>query len=162
MAPQIRRYTDNAKAANTRKAYRIDWDDFVGSCALHDRTAMPAAPEIVAEYLVQLADADATVATIQRRRSSISVAHQVCGHEHDNPARSGLVTTTLQGIRRTLGTAQVQKAPEQDRSGRRPRRPARCALRAWLAISGITTNHGPGAGSTGSRQQLADSSRSTP
>lgn len=33
------------------------------------------------------------------------------GYEHDNPARSSLVTTSMQGIRRTLGTAQTQKAP---------------------------------------------------
>ena len=62
LAPPIRRYTDNAKATNTRKAYRIDWDDFVGWCVIHHRAAMPAAPETVAEYLVHLADVGATVA----------------------------------------------------------------------------------------------------
>ena len=66
-APQIRRYTDNAKAANTRKAYRIDWDDFVGWCALHGCVSIPATPETVAEYLVHLADAPAPLLLHLRR-----------------------------------------------------------------------------------------------
>jgi site-specific recombinase XerD len=111
LTPQVRRYTDNAKAANTRKAYRIDWDDFVAWCQEHGTEPMPTTPETIAEYLVHLAEAGAKVATIQRRLASLSVAHQMRGYEHHNPVRSGLVTTTLQGIRRTLGTAQAQKAP---------------------------------------------------
>jgi hypothetical protein len=58
-----------------------------------------------------LADADARVATIKRRLSSISVTHRMRGYEHDNPTRSGLVITSMQGIQRILGPAQTQKAP---------------------------------------------------
>ena len=108
---RVSRYAGNAKAENTRKAYRLDWDDFGLWCDLHGCTPMPAAPETVVAYLEGLADAGAKVATIKRRLSSISVAHQMRGYEHDNPARSGLVTTSMQGIRRTLGRAQTQKAP---------------------------------------------------
>src|SRR5512138_1915331 len=99
---RVSRYTTNAKAANTRRAYRIDWDDFVGWCQQHGCQPMPAAPETIAEYLVGLAEAGAKVATIQRRLASLSVAHQVRGYEYQNPTRSGLVTTTMQGIRHTL------------------------------------------------------------
>jgi integrase len=108
---RVSRYAHNAKAENTRKAYRVDWDDFLLWCEIHDRQPMPAIPETVVEYLEGLADAGARVATIKRRLSSISVAHQMRGYEHANPTRSGLVTTSMQGIRRTLGTAQTQKAP---------------------------------------------------
>ena len=108
---RVSRYAHNAKAENTRKAYRVDWDDFLLWCDLRGRQPMPATPETVVEYLESLADAGAKVATIKRRLSSISVAHQMRGHEHSNPTRSGLVTTSMQGIRRTLGTAQTQKAP---------------------------------------------------
>jgi site-specific recombinase XerD len=108
---RVSRYAQSAKAENTRKAYRVDWDDFVLWCDLHGRQPLPATPETVVEYLEGLADAGARVATIKRRLSSISVAHQVRGHEHQNPARSGLVSTSMQGIGRTLGTAQTQKAP---------------------------------------------------
>jgi len=108
---RVSRYAQSAKAENTRKAYRVDWDDFVLWCDIHGRQPMPAAPETVVEYLEGLADAGAKVATIKRRLSSISMAHQMRGHEHANPARSGLVTTSMQGICRILGTAQTQKAP---------------------------------------------------
>src|SRR5258707_9539758 len=111
LSTRVSRYAHNAKAENTRKAYRVDWDYFVLWCDLHGRPPMPATPETVIEYLEALADAGAKVATIKRRLSSISVAHQMRGHEHANPARSGLVTTSMQGIRRILGTAQTQKAP---------------------------------------------------
>ena len=108
---QVSRYAGNAKAENTKKAYRVDWDDFVLWCGIHGRQPMPATPETLVEYLESLADAGAKVATIKRRLSSISVAHQVRGYEHYNPARSAPVITSMQGIRRTLGTAQTQKAP---------------------------------------------------
>jgi hypothetical protein len=62
LAPPIRRYTHNAKATKTRKAYRIDWDNFLGWCVLRHRAAMPAAPEPAAEYLVHLAEGGAIVA----------------------------------------------------------------------------------------------------
>src|SRR5260370_15821846 len=110
-SPQVRHYTDNAKAANTRKAYRIDWDAFEAWCKVRKLASMPAAPETLAAYLAGLADAGAKVATISRRCSSISVAHQMGGYEQQNPAHSGLVRPTTQGIWRTLGTAHVQKAP---------------------------------------------------
>ena len=111
LSTRVSRYAHNAKAENTRKAYRIDWDDFVAWCSLHGQQPMPATPQTIVAYLESLADAGAKVATIKRRLSSISVAHQVRGHEHQNPARSGLVTTSMQGIRRTLGMSQTQKAP---------------------------------------------------
>jgi site-specific recombinase XerD len=108
---RVSRYANNAKAENTRKAYRVDWDDFGLWCDIHGRQPLPATPETVVAYLEGLADAGAKVATIKRRLASISLAHQMRGHETANPARSGLVTTSMQGIRRTLGTAQTQKAP---------------------------------------------------
>ncbi len=107
----VSRYAGNAKAENTKKPYRVDWDDFVLWCGIHGRQPILATPETLVEYLESLADAGAKVATIKRRLSSISVAHQVRGYEHHNPARSAPVITSMQGIRRTLGTAQTQKAP---------------------------------------------------
>ena len=35
LSPRVRQYADHAKAANTRRAYRIDWDDFVGWCKFY-------------------------------------------------------------------------------------------------------------------------------
>src|SRR5260370_38383401 len=99
-SPQVRHYTDNAKAANTRKAYRIDWDAFEAWCKVRKLASMPAAPETLAAYPPGLADAGAKAAPISRRGPSISVAHPSGGAEPQNPAHPGHWTTTLRGIRR--------------------------------------------------------------
>lgn len=108
---QVSRYAQHAKSENTKKAYRVDWDDFVAWCDAHGCTPSPASPETIVAYLESLADGGAKVATIRRRLSSLSVAHQMRGYVHNNPAKSALVTTCMQGIRRALGTAQTQKVP---------------------------------------------------
>jgi integrase len=97
-----------AKSRATLRAYRTDWAHFETWCAAHGADALPASPETVALYLTDLA-AVARPSTLQRRVSSISQAHQAAGF--DSPTRDALVRTTLTGIRRTLGTAPVQKSP---------------------------------------------------
>lgn len=92
---RVSRYAANAKAENTKKAYRVDWDDFVALCDLHGCQPMPATPDTIVDYLEGLADAGAKVATIKRRLSSISVAHQARGYVSDNPTRAAPVTTSM-------------------------------------------------------------------
>src|SRR5215472_1916787 len=69
-----------SKAANTLRGYRSDWNDFTGWCEAQHLTALPAQPTTVALYLADLAGSGAAAATIQRRVSSISQAHQAAGH----------------------------------------------------------------------------------
>jgi site-specific recombinase XerD len=97
-----------SKAPATLRAYRADWADFTAWCADRGLSPLPAAPETVARYLTDLAGVKAT-ATLQRRITSISQAHQAGGHEP--PTRSALVRETWRGIRRTFGVAPVRKAP---------------------------------------------------
>jgi integrase len=49
------------------------------------------------------------VGSIQRRLNAIAEAHKAAGLE--SPTASGMVKNTLKGIKRTMGTAAVQKAP---------------------------------------------------
>ncbi len=70
---------------------------------------MPATPETIVEYIDSLAYA--RVATIKHQLSSISAAHLVRGYKDHNPAKSAAVVTSMQGIRRTLGTVHTEKAP---------------------------------------------------
>jgi hypothetical protein len=91
-----------SKAPATLRAYRADWADFTAWCADRGLSPLPAAPETVARYLTDLAGVKAT-ATLQRRITSISQAHQAGGHEP--PTRSALVRETWRGIRRTFGVA---------------------------------------------------------
>jgi len=108
VADDARNYIASAKAPATRRAYRSDWAHFAGWCDLHDRAALPAEPDTVALYLSDLART-AKPATLQRRLSSISQAHQAAGHP--TPTTDPLVRAVHAGIRRTQGTAPTVKAP---------------------------------------------------
>lgn len=105
----VAEYITRAKAQNTLRAYRQDWAHFEGWAQENGYSALPATPQAVAAYLAHLAEAGYRVSTIERRASSIAVAHRAAGFT--SPTDSELVRTVRQGIRRTLGTAPVQKAP---------------------------------------------------
>lgn len=101
----------HARAHATEKAYNSDWRDFEGWCQSHDLASLPATPETVALYIADRASTLAS-ATITRRLTSITNAHRDAGFQ-DSPAttRHRIVGQTLQGIRRTIGTAQQGKEP---------------------------------------------------
>jgi integrase len=105
------RFIHSAKAPATVKAYRSDWRDFEAWCHHNRLTPLPATPETVALYI---ADRAGTLksGTINRRLTSISVAHRAAGFS-DTPAstRHMVVGETLKGIRRTIGTVQKGKDP---------------------------------------------------
>lgn len=103
-----REYIRQAKAANTVRAYNADWKHFTGWCADHGRQALPASPGTVALYLSALADTH-KAATLTRRVSAISQAHQMAGLEP--PSAAVEVRAVLAGIRRAKGTAPRVKAP---------------------------------------------------
>lgn len=115
LADEMRRITDeahrfirHAKAPATLRAYRSDWVHFTTWCHERELDPLPAEPQTVALYLTDLAGVKAT-ATLQRRITSISQAHQAAGLEP--PTRSMIVRETWRGIRRTFGTASEGKAP---------------------------------------------------
>ena len=111
VAQRARDYAQEARAPNTRRAYRDDWRDFTAWCAARGLPALPAAPETVALSLTDLAGRCKT-STLQHRLSSISQAHQLAGHAaHGSPTRHATVRAVWAGIRRAKGTAQAGKAP---------------------------------------------------
>lgn len=111
LAPMVERARDFAaasKAENTVRAYRSDLAHFRAWCECHALGAFPASASTVALYVSALADDGFTVATIRRRLSSVSQAHQLAGHT--SPTHDARVRVVVAGIRRTLGTAPVKKA----------------------------------------------------
>lgn len=106
---QVKGYIQNARAANTVKAYRKDWADFVAWCAAYGVAALPATAETVARYLTARA-ATVKVSTLQRRLSAISQAHEAARY---NPfsVRQEPLKSVWAGIRRVHGVAQHGKAP---------------------------------------------------
>jgi integrase len=104
-------YARSAKAASTLRAYKSDWLDFECWCRSHELEFLPATPETVAFYIADKASSLA-VATISRRLCSITEAHRQAGYEN-SPAKAhhSVVSDTMKGIRRVLGTAQKGKSP---------------------------------------------------
>lgn len=98
------------KAENTLKAYEADWNDFFDWCSHHRLAPLPAEPEVVVNYINDLAD-HAKANTVSRRLSAISENHIAGGFGEANPAKSSLVKSAIAAIRREKGTMQRGKMP---------------------------------------------------
>lgn len=97
---QVNLYTQASLAENTYRAYRADLKHFKANGGTVPCTAVQ-----LAEYLAAHATTLA-VATLQHRVIAIHRAHLDAGLP--SPAMDPLVKRTMQGIRRTRGTAQRQ------------------------------------------------------
>src|SRR5260370_36091659 len=84
-ADAARGFIEQAKAPNTLRAYRADWHDFTMWCDVRGLAPLPATSETVTLYLADLAGR-CKVATLTRRLSAISQAHQLAGHESPTSA----------------------------------------------------------------------------
>ena len=96
-------YIDAARSAVTQRAYAADLAHFLANGG-----KLPATPQQLSAYLAKLA-ATLAVATIERRLIGIHRAHQDLNMT--SPAVHVSVRQTMQGIRRTLGTAQRRVRP---------------------------------------------------
>jgi integrase len=105
---QVREYIRASKAENTLRGYQADWRHFCAWCETNSMRPLPAAPETVAAYIAECAGR-LKVGSIQRRLNAIGEAHKAIGVE--SPTHHAIVTNTMKGIRRTLGTAAAEKAP---------------------------------------------------
>lgn len=95
---QVHLYTHAALAENTYRSYRADLKHFKAAGG-----AIPCTAVQLAEYLANHATT-LSVATLQHRIIAIHRAHLDAGQP--SPAMDPLVKRTMQGIRRTRGTAQ--------------------------------------------------------
>lgn len=110
LADRVRAFLTAAKAPATRRAYASDWRHFTTWCVARGMPSLPATPETVALYLAALA-ADHKPATLRRKLTSIGKAHQAAGHPSPSTLQHAVVSETLKGIRRMLGTDQPGKTP---------------------------------------------------
>ena len=108
---KTRAYIHAAKSPATLRAYRTDFEDFTRFCEEHNLPHLPATPTTVALYIADRASFLRS-ATITRRLTSITKAHQAAGFaESPSSSHHFVVSETLKGIRRSIGTAQEGKAP---------------------------------------------------
>jgi site-specific recombinase XerD len=110
LTEQARAYVRAAKAPSTLRAYRSDWLHFSDWCLGRGAESLPAKPQTVALYMVVLAETHRP-ATITRRLTAIAKAHSAANHPNPATTEHAVVSETLKGIRRTLGTAQPGKTP---------------------------------------------------
>ena len=102
-----RSYAERSLSESTRRGYARDLAAFQVWCMARSATALPAAPQMLAAYLADLALTDQP-ATIGRKLAAIAVAQRDAGLEL--PTEHGMVNKrTLSGIRREKGTAPHQK-----------------------------------------------------
>ena len=108
-AEKAREFIRASKAENTLRGYQSDWREFCAWCeGPNNLCPLPASPESVASYIAECAGR-LKVGSIQRRLNAITEAHKAVGLE--SPTSAAMVRNTIKGIRRTIGTASVQKAP---------------------------------------------------
>ena len=103
LAELVATYVQDSLAENSRRAYLSDlahFENWGGS--------LPSSDKMLASYFASHAETF-RVATLVRRLTSISKAHEARGYE--SPARSSLVKATLRGIKRRQGIAQRQAKP---------------------------------------------------
>lgn len=97
-----------AQAPNTKSAYSHDWNSFLEFCRDKKRQPLPADPETVRLYLVQLVTVGGRkgkplkVKTAERHISAIADAHRVSHLPFDS--RAPAIARVLQGMRRAYGT----------------------------------------------------------
>ncbi|MGI4807390.1 MAG: site-specific integrase [Janthinobacterium lividum] len=105
----IHDYALAEKSAATRRAYRSDFAAFTAWCAGRALDPIPAAPETVAAFIADQANAGFRASTLGRRVAAIAYAHALAGLEP--PTSSKAVRVVLGGARRKIGTRPTQKAP---------------------------------------------------
>lgn len=94
-------YRKEAKAPNTKRAYKSQWSGFVRFCEVMDLVSMPASVNTVSLYFADLADNGASVRTIKQAKSAISFAH-VLARQFD-PISDPEVGQLIAGISRKVG-----------------------------------------------------------
>jgi integrase len=96
-------YVEASISDNTRRAYVADLAHFKAWGG-----TIPSSDAVVARYLAEQVDS-LSVATLVRRLATISRAHAAKGLS--SPTASALVRATMQGIKRSRGTAQTEAKP---------------------------------------------------
>ena len=113
---KLHEYLVDSVPENTRKAYESDVRQFTRWCLEMGYVALPAEPGTVALYITAMSTGDVDgerkkQGTIRRAMSGIAMQHRRAGFE--SPVNDD-VKAAFKGLRRSLGTKQVQKKPLLD------------------------------------------------
>ena len=101
LSESARRYVRKSKAANTVRVYKSALAEFESFASARGESALPAEVDTVIEYLAALADAGASVSTIEVKIAAVAFGHRAAGHPDPTVVES--VKSTMAGIRREHG-----------------------------------------------------------
>lgn len=105
---QARDYAFSSRAKNTKRAYKVDWQEFCAWCTQNQLESLPASPLTVGLYL----SAKATtlkVSTLNRKLTAIRQAHYAAQQPFDS--KHPAIREIWNGIKRTYGVEQQGKQP---------------------------------------------------
>ena len=98
-----------ASSPHSIRALKSDIEAFEAWCRRTQRIALPATPEVVADYLDARAGKGSKPASLARYKASIAKIHQLL--DLKDPTVAPLVKLRLAAVRREKGTAQKQARP---------------------------------------------------
>ena len=98
----------SARSPSTRRCYRSQWNLWQEWAAARGHIALPAQPVAVADYLLDRAQAGASIATVKLARSALAAVHKDAGHP--DPTDNEGVRRVLAGLSRTISRPQQQAA----------------------------------------------------
>ena len=101
---------DHSVSANTRLSYASAWRSFEDWTRARGVPPLPAPPDLVAAYLLELAEErQLSVATIRLYKAALAAIHRSTGHE--DPTLHEGVKRVMGGIARSRASAQRQAKP---------------------------------------------------
>lgn len=109
MAADVLSLAAASKSKNTILAYRKAWSGFTSWGNAQGVSTLPASPEVVAAYLTVRMQAGLKASSLSVHSSAIRHFHKQA--DFPSPTEHQGVIDVQRGIRRTIGTAQVQKSP---------------------------------------------------
>lgn len=99
----LKELLEAATAPGTRRVYRGKLRIFLAWCQSEGLSALPAAPETVAAYVLSLAGRGVSCSTVSLALAAISAAHRAAGLE--SPTTALIVSKAVKGYRRKHGVA---------------------------------------------------------
>ncbi len=97
---------DGAYAPSTIRAYRVDYQDLIKFCSKRNSQALPAQPQLVAEYIQKLTGSGRSSASIRRAIAGIATIHKL--NRLTDPTKDPDVILEMRRMHRKLGRASHQ------------------------------------------------------
>ena len=97
---------EGAYALSTIRAYKTDFTDFIHFCHDKNADALPAQPDLVAQYIADLTKSGRSSASIRRALCGLSAIHRL--NRFEDPTKDPDVTLEMRRMHRKLGRSSKQ------------------------------------------------------